>query len=101
MIRALLVGLALCAAACGSPETCTVTTCCDQPDNGMSLCSHPSNTYQTCGTLNSTIIDLHLNDGQPNCSFDTINICDPGAQACLKRRDALCGIDHQKPPICS
>ncbi len=98
-MRALLLGLALAVAACGPPETCQTTACCDQPDSGIMLCANPSKTYQTCGWLGSTVIDLHVN-GQ-SCTFDTNNVCDPGADICLKQRDIFCGIDHTKPPICS
>jgi hypothetical protein len=99
-MRALLIGLALAAAACGNAETCTLTTCCDVPDNGMMLCTNPSNTYQTCGTLGSTVIDLHINDGMPSCSYDTTNICATGADCCLRRRDAFCGVPHTTPAFC-
>ncbi len=104
-MRALLVGLALAVTACGNPETCTPTPCCDAVDGGMATCPNPSKQYCTCGTLGSTIIGLRFvadctTSGNDDCSFDTINICDPGATSCLTRRDTYCGVAFQPQPIC-
>jgi hypothetical protein len=93
LARATALAAMLIVAACGNPETCE-ETCCGPADGGASSAMEPGacasgRVYQTCGSLGSTVIDLRV-PGQPSCSFDTINVRDRGAVACLTRRDTYC-----------
>ncbi|HZS38994.1 MAG TPA: hypothetical protein VFF06_19305 [Polyangia bacterium] len=98
----ILLALALALAACGNPETCA-DTCCGLLDAGASSAMEPGacpgHSYQTCGSLNSTVIDLRI-PGQPECSYDTANVCSTGAAACLQKRDAFCGVPSRTPSAC-
>lgn len=85
-----MLSLLLAIAACGNSATCE-STCCDSPAGMEAPGCAPGRSYQTCGSLGSTVIELRV-PGQAACSFDTINICSDPAKSCLCRRNTFCGV---------